>query len=185
LIRFRVGKQSPQPQQAQQLAQSKNDGLDNIPNEHIPIDSLISDLPYDDGSASNLNSIDANLNASVNGINSVINNSLNTSLTSSLNNSLSHALNSGLSPSLTPSMSPSIAPSNHLALISTGVGTHSHNPNNSPTPTNTAHAVALLANAESQKIQRKKANQQEREVLEKYVPMLTVGFPPNTRSFTH
>lgn len=39
------------------------------------------------------------------------------------------------------------------------------------TPPNTAHAVALLTSAENQKIQRKKANQQEREVLEKYASL--------------
>eukprot|EP00026_Physarum_polycephalum_P006094 Phypoly_transcript_06135.p1 GENE.Phypoly_transcript_06135~~Phypoly_transcript_06135.p1 ORF type:complete len:308 (+),score=72.74 Phypoly_transcript_06135:709-1632(+) len=97
--------------------------------------------------------------------------SLNSSLSSSLETSIPTALPSPLtlsqplSPiatSLSPTQTPHI-PMKHsptqLALIPSSVLMH---------PPNAAHAVAVLTNAENQKIQRKKANQQEREVLEKY-----------------
>jgi hypothetical protein len=154
------------PQLSQQLAKPEMEGTIN---DQIPIDSLISEIHYDDPasptSLTTLSSLSAPLPAALPPSmqpTMPLTSSIDASLPNQLASSLSHPLAQPLSPisalAATPPINMNSQPT-QLSLIAL------HSP---PPPPNTAQAVALLNTAESQKIQRKKANQQEREILEKY-----------------
>lgn len=154
----------------------------NHNNHHNHMDNLISDIPYDSPSPlSTISSIPSTIDTSTlppsvttmsmapltHHLSTIAMPQMMLSSPASLN-MLSQQQHSGSSLHQHHQQHHNISSPSSSSSSSSSTAQHASSHSAPSTPPSTAHAVALLTTAESQKIQRKKANQQEREVLEKY-----------------